>query len=194
MEEKTADELFEEWGYKKIVGETTEVYKLSRANKNIYFSKLIKRIKIDGKYDFLDMEELQAISKRCLELRWRECTSIEFAEKLIEDLQEKIRNLTEDNKNNIKIKLDFNGQNYTVDTKIPAKYKDGEILYLADEYKEPTRVKFFRYKVNQTVNKDFILYCEVLNLSNNKFEYYLEKNLFQSKSVASDEYLKRKYC
>lgn len=67
---KTADELFEELGYKKIVGETTEVYKLSRANKNIYFSKLIKRIKIDGKYDFLDMEELRAINKKCKELGW----------------------------------------------------------------------------------------------------------------------------
>lgn len=109
-------------------------------------------------------------------------------------LARKNKKFNEDNKNNIKIKLDFNGQNYTVDTKIPAKYKDGEILYLADKYKEPTRVKFFRYKANQTVNKDFIVYCEVLNLSSNKFEYYLEKNLFKSKSVASDEYLKRKFC
>lgn len=67
---KTADEMFLELGYKKIVGETTEVYKLSRANKNIYFSKLIKRIRIDGKYDFLDMEELQAINKKVEELGW----------------------------------------------------------------------------------------------------------------------------
>lgn len=67
---QTADEMFKELGYKKIVGETTEVYKLSRANKNIYFSKLIKRIKIDGKYDFLDMEELRAINKKCKELGW----------------------------------------------------------------------------------------------------------------------------
>lgn len=64
------EEIFEELGYKKSVGETTEVYKLSRDNKNIYFSKLIKRIKIDGKYDFLDMQELQAINKKVEELGW----------------------------------------------------------------------------------------------------------------------------
>lgn len=69
IKEKTADEMFEQLGYKKLIGETTEVYKLSRANKNIYFSKLIKRIKIDGEYDFIDMQELQAINKKCQELR-----------------------------------------------------------------------------------------------------------------------------
>lgn len=68
----SADEMFKELGYKKSVGETTEVYKLSRDNKNIYFSKLIKRIKIDGKYDFLDMQELQAINKKVEELGWNE--------------------------------------------------------------------------------------------------------------------------
>ena len=67
-----ADEMFESLGYKKLIGETTEVYKLSRANKNIYFSKLIKRIKIDGEYDFIDMQELQAINKKCQELGWIE--------------------------------------------------------------------------------------------------------------------------
>lgn len=66
----SADEMFKKLGYKKLVGETTEVYKLSRDNKNIYFSKLIKRIKIDGKYDFLDMQELQAINKKVEELGW----------------------------------------------------------------------------------------------------------------------------
>lgn len=196
--EETANEMFNKLGYeKREVHLDIELYRSKNDYTEITFDLRDRTIVVENDENeavYFGIKELQAISKRCLELRWRECTSIEFAEKLIEDLQEKIRNLTEDNKNNIKIKLDFNGQNYTVDTKIPAKYKDGEILYLADEYKEPTRVKFFRYKVNQTVNEDFILYCEVLNLSNNKFEYYLEKNLFKNKSVASDEYLKRKYC
>lgn len=66
----SADEMFEKLGYKKLVGETTEVFKLSRASKNIYFSKLINRIRIDGEYDFIDMEELQAINKKCKELGW----------------------------------------------------------------------------------------------------------------------------
>jgi hypothetical protein len=65
-----ADEMFEELGYKKLVGETTEVFKLSRASKNIYFSKLINIIRIDGEYDFIDMEELKAINEKCKELGW----------------------------------------------------------------------------------------------------------------------------
>lgn len=65
-----ADKMFEELGYKKLTGETTEVYTLSRANKNIAFSKLIERIRIYGKYDFIDMQELKAINKKCEELGW----------------------------------------------------------------------------------------------------------------------------
>ena len=65
-----ADEMFEELGYKKLVGETTEVFKLSRASKNIYFSKLINRIRIDGEYDFIDMQELEAINEKVKELGW----------------------------------------------------------------------------------------------------------------------------
>ena len=70
MKEKTADELFKELGYEKIFGETAEVYKLSIENKNIYFSKIIKRIRIKGKCDLIDMEELQAINKKVEELGW----------------------------------------------------------------------------------------------------------------------------
>jgi hypothetical protein len=66
----SADDMFEELGYKKLTGETTEVFKLSRADKNISFSKLIKRVRIFGKYDFLDINELQAINKKCQELGW----------------------------------------------------------------------------------------------------------------------------
>lgn len=69
-DKKTADEMFEEIGYKKLVGETTEVFTLSRANKNIAFSKLINRIRIYGKYDFIDMQELQVINKKCEEMGW----------------------------------------------------------------------------------------------------------------------------
>ena len=67
-----ADKIFEELGYKKIVGETTEVFTLTRASKNIAFSKLINRIRIYGKYDFIDMQELKAIYLKCKELCWIE--------------------------------------------------------------------------------------------------------------------------
>ena len=65
-----ADKMFEELGYKKIVGKTTEVFTLSRESKNIAFSKIINRIRIYGKYDFIDMQELQAINEKCKELGW----------------------------------------------------------------------------------------------------------------------------
>ena len=65
-----ADEMFEKIGYKKTVGETTEVYISSRHSKCIYFSKLINRIKFDGAYTFIDMEELQAINEKVKELGW----------------------------------------------------------------------------------------------------------------------------
>ena len=64
-----ADEMFKELGYKKSVGGTTEVYMSSRHSKCIYFSKLINRIKFDGTYTFIDMEELQAINEKVGELR-----------------------------------------------------------------------------------------------------------------------------
>ena len=67
-----ADKLFEELGYKKNVGETTEVFTLTRANKNIAFSKLINRIRIYGKYNFIDMQELKAINLKCKELGFYE--------------------------------------------------------------------------------------------------------------------------
>lgn len=67
-----ADKLFEELGYKKLIGETTEVFTLSRTSKNIAFSKLVNRIRIYGKYDFIDMQELKAINLKCKELGWKE--------------------------------------------------------------------------------------------------------------------------
>lgn len=67
---KSADEMFEELGYAKLVGKTTEVFKLSRASKNIAFSKLINRIRIYGQYDFIDIQELKAINEKCKELGW----------------------------------------------------------------------------------------------------------------------------
>lgn len=67
-----ADEMFEELGYKKLSGETTEVFRLTRANKNIAFSNLINRIRIYGQYDFIDMQELKAINEKVKELGWIE--------------------------------------------------------------------------------------------------------------------------
>lgn len=65
-----ADEMFKKLGYEKLVEETTEVYMSSRNSKYIYFSKLINRIKFDGAYTFIDMQELQAINLKCKELGW----------------------------------------------------------------------------------------------------------------------------
>lgn len=69
-----ADEMFEKLGYRKIeeINNENDRFIIYRNihNKNINFAKLIKRIWIDGSYSFLTMQELQAINKKCEELRW----------------------------------------------------------------------------------------------------------------------------
>ena len=65
-----ADELFKSLGYAKTSGETTEVYRLSNHSKNIYFSKLLNKIRFDGTYTFIDMHELNAINEKVKELGW----------------------------------------------------------------------------------------------------------------------------
>ena len=71
--EKSADEMFEELGYKK--DNYTEIEILYRKDENhiIRFWKKGKRIikqNEDGWYMSITMQELQAINKKCKELGW----------------------------------------------------------------------------------------------------------------------------
>lgn len=73
-EEKIADELFDELGYKKMSCIDNEIC-ISYANgkgKRFLFSKPTQRIMLVGKYKFVDMKELKAINKKVEELGWLE--------------------------------------------------------------------------------------------------------------------------
>ena len=116
----------------------------------------------------------------------------EFLIKIIDNLQEEIKRLKKKNDNTIKISVNFNEEDYEIDTQIKNKMKEMKYYYLADDYKKPTKVKFMRYDIGQGFN-GLTISAEVLNLANNKFELYHPKNLYESASKASDKYIKTKY-
>ena len=70
MKEKTADEMFKELGYRKFDG-LYEIEYISE-NGNIKFIKAHNLIEIykHEDTDFIDMQELQAINKKCQEKGW----------------------------------------------------------------------------------------------------------------------------
>ena len=85
MEEETADEMFEELGYKKLEDNYNinyiKMYSFingDRVREQIRFCKLDKYVHIENfNYDtgvifgkFLDMKELQTINKKVEELGW----------------------------------------------------------------------------------------------------------------------------
>ena len=82
---KTADELFEELGYEKLEDkynvDYNKIYRFTNGDKireQIRFCKLDKYVHIENyNFDsgftfgkFLDIQELQAIYKKCQELGW----------------------------------------------------------------------------------------------------------------------------
>lgn len=83
MEKETADEMFEELGYTKFYDkENACVFNNTKTNKEISFDKTYKCIELSKDtgesiynntiYDIFIMEinELQAINKKCQELEW----------------------------------------------------------------------------------------------------------------------------
>ena len=111
----------------------------------------------------------------------------------MENLQEEIKRLKSLNKNTIKIRINFDEQYYEVDTQIPAKLKEMNYYYLADDYKNPTKVQFIEYGIAPSIENRIIIYAIVSNLKKDKTEYYFEKSLFKSKSEAGDFYIMNKY-
>lgn len=76
--EKSADEMFEELGYEKIDKKLNKNIIFTNGNKKFYFHKVFRKIKC-VEYDneeqvfmqsYFTMQELQAINKKCEELRW----------------------------------------------------------------------------------------------------------------------------
>ena len=87
------------------------------------------------------------------------------------------------------MKINFDGRYYEIDTQFPKKLKEDNYYYLADDYKNPTKVKFLEYAIAPSTNNRIVIMPRVLNLATNEFEYYFTKRLFNSKSKASDYYL-----
>lgn len=116
----------------------------------------------------------------------------EFLIEELDNLQEEIKRLKRENKNTIKMKLNFNECIYEVDTQIPINLKEMHYYYLADNYKNPTKVEFIQYEVSPNVDNQILICARVINTVNNEFEFYHPKNLFSSANKASDIYLMRK--
>lgn len=81
MHVKTADEMFEELGYEKHSSKSMEIFDLYSPDDGhlirILFNLITKRIVIHCDNDALDIQELQAINKKCEELKWIQKNNIE---------------------------------------------------------------------------------------------------------------------
>ena len=72
--EKSADEMFKELGFKKsLFGKTQICYSLHEDDdgwysKTIFFMKVQKKIRLEN--DYFSSKEIQAIYKKCKELKW----------------------------------------------------------------------------------------------------------------------------
>lgn len=113
----------------------------------------------------------------------------EFLIKIIDNLQEEIKRLKKMNDNTIKISVNFNEEDYEIDTQIKNKMKEMKYYYLADDYKNPTKVKFIEYEVALSIDNQILICAKVINSVNNEFEYYHPKNLYSSANKAGDIYL-----
>ena len=76
MKEKTADEMFEELGYKSIPKEPSQIYdiKYYKDDDNVYYfhfdrKSVAKSGEYDSMCDNINMQELQAINEKVKELR-----------------------------------------------------------------------------------------------------------------------------
>ena len=113
----------------------------------------------------------------------------EFLLEIIENLQEEIKRLKKLNKNTIIMQVNFDGHYYEVDTQIPATLKEMNYYYLADDYKNPTKVRFMNYEIALSIDNKIIIHARVLDEEKDEFLYYSTDKLFKSKSKASDFYL-----
>ena len=62
------------------------------------------------------------------------------------------------------MQVNFDGQYYEVDTQIPARLKEMNYYYLADDYKNPTKVHFMEYAIAPSIDNKIIICAKVLNL------------------------------
>lgn len=69
-----ADEMFDELGFSKLseIGNEIKTVYRNTKGKHIQFNHLVKRVSFEGSCRWIDMQELQAINEKCLELGWIE--------------------------------------------------------------------------------------------------------------------------
>ncbi len=110
----------------------------------------------------------------------------------LENLEEENRRLREKNKNTIKFKMVYNEHIYELDTQIEKPLKEMKDYYLADDNINPTKVHLIDYSVSGGINRVLIM-CDCRNERTGEIEYYSPKNLYKTKSEASDSYLNKKH-
>ena len=118
---------------------------------------------------------------------------IEFLTQQCETLNNEIKRLKFENRNTIKIPVSYNGTILEVDTQISKPLKENQIYYYPDSNIDPTPLKLIDYQISQGVAGAITICALCVNQKNNELEYYLPKNLFPSKSKASQEYLENKF-
>ena len=133
-------------------------------------------------YDKHIFRQLEDVLKKCDNLS-QEIKDIKKEHK------EEIKRLKKLNKNTIRMQVNFDGRYYEVDTQIPAKLKEMNYYYLADDYKNPSKVKFMNYEIAPSIDNKIIICARVLDEEKDEFMFYFSEKLFESKSRASDFYL-----
>ena len=94
--------------------------------------------------------------------------------------------------NNIQINFMYDNCYYSIDSGIKKEFIENKIYYLADNYKEPTQIRFEFYEILQTIENRFSIMPRFKNLKKQKDEYYFPKNVYKTKNKASKVYLENK--
>ncbi len=118
----------------------------------------------------------------------------DFLIKEVERLQETLDRVRskKQGKDTIKVCVYYDDVEYTIDTKLKTKnLVEGQSYYLADSYKEPTKVDFIGWDVSAGIDQ-INIFASCYNYTNDKIEYYNPSSLYKSKSKASDAYLAKK--
>ena len=112
------------------------------------------------------------------------------AKEFIEQLEEENHRLNKINENTLKIKFTFDNCYYEADTQIPRPLKEMEYYWLADDYKNPTRVKLIGYNIGCGIDNKMTIGLSCVD-DNGKWGLYNPSSLFKTKNKASDEYLRK---
>ena len=113
---------------------------------------------------------------------------------IIEDLEEQIKRLNKEQQDTIHINVLYRGCHYSVDTQIKWDFKDGDYAYIADDSKDPTKVKIMGHKIlNSAGGTDFILTETIYNPNTKEIEERCGKSLYKTKKKAIEAYYNYHY-